>query len=100
MAVVVPCFLVTAAGHAQRRSAALNLRIGSLYELSVALVIVRCESSQSYRSAFGDRSHDIAHLIAGFGCRLVVPMDPLNRESKSGYEHGYFHSQCSGFVTG
>jgi hypothetical protein len=22
------------------------------------------------------RSHHIAHLIAGFGCRLVAPVDP------------------------
>ena len=49
-------FLSNSGGaRAAYRSAALNLHIGSLYEWSVALVEVRCESSQSCRSAVGDR---------------------------------------------
>jgi hypothetical protein len=58
------------------RSAALNLRIGSLYEWSVALVVVRCESSQS--------SHDIARIaLLDSAAVWSLLWILLNRESKS-----------------
>lgn len=85
MAVVVRCFLVTAGGAcAAYRSAALNLRTGSLYEWSVALVVVRCESSQSSRSAYGGplpRYSPISLLASAAAWSLLWTL--LNHESKS-----------------